>query len=196
MKLMSIIMNRKKKILLHTCCAPCLIVAEERLRSNFEPIIFWYNPNIEPIEEHDKRLTTLKNFLDKARIDSELIGSYDYTVENKNWHKFIAGLENEPEGGKRCKKCFEFRLKATMEQAENFGFGLFATTLTVSPHKDSKTINKIGKEIVTKHAVAYQVTKFRADNGYQRSIELSKKYGLYRQKFCGCRYSVRSNQSN
>lgn len=180
---------KKSELLLHTCCAPCLAVAAERLKPNYDVIIFWYNPNIEPEAEHQKRFDTLTKFLEEKEMSLRLISNYDYMTESKKWHQFIAGLENEPEGGKRCQKCIEFRLNAAMKQAEKCNFDLTATTLTVSPYKDADMINKIGKEIVIDRAIAYQITDFGGDKSYQRSIELSKQYGLYRQKYCGCRYS-------
>jgi len=180
-------MNQKQKLLLHTCCAPCLTVAQEKLRPNFDLTVFWYNPNIEPEAEHKKRFNTLTGYLEK--IDLTLIGRYDYAAENKKWHQFIKGLENEPEGGRRCAKCFEFRLHETLKNAKELGYEIFTTTLTTSPFKDTNLINSIGSKSAIDSAVAFQINQFGKDGGYQRSIESSKQYGLYRQKYCGCQYS-------
>lgn len=184
--------NSRAKLLLHTCCAPCLTVAEERLKSDFDITIFWYNPNIEPVAEHQKRLDTLAAFAHQANL--KLISDYDYSTENTKWHKFVEGLENEPEGGKRCQKCIEFRLQTTFEAAKRFGYKMATTTLTTSPFKDSAIINSLSLKLFTDSAIAFQVNDFESENGYKRSIELSKQFGLYRQKYCGCQYSIRKKQ--
>lgn len=177
---------KKEKLLLHSCCAPCLTAVEEKLRPDFGLTIFWFNPNIEPKHEHDKRLDNVVKLM-KQLGQKDLISDYDYKTENEKWHEIIAGYENEPEGGKRCEKCIQHRLKRTAEIAEKQKYDLFTTTLTVSPRKNSKMINDIGKELSPNLAVYH----FKKAGGYQRSIELSKLYNLYRQNYCGCQYSSR-----
>ncbi len=176
-------MTQKKQLLLHTCCAPCLTAVNEKLNSIFDLTLFWYNPNIEPFSEHEKRLETLNDFAktSKLKIDSFL---YDYKLENKLWHEAVLNLENELEGGKRCQKCIEFRLKKTQELAS--GYESFTTTLTVSPHKNAEFINELGQKLDYDKFLIYD---FKKANGYLRSIELSRQFGLYRQNYCGCDYS-------
>jgi len=197
--------NSKAKLLLHACCAPCLTAVEEKLRDNFDLKIYWYNPNIEPKAEHDKRLETLKYFLSQLHSEKEsnfrdrdkitpfysednylAFFEYDYEKENAKWRKFISGLKNDTEGGKRCQKCIEFRLQETLLRSSMKKYDFFTTTLSVSPHKDSAAINQIGSTISPEK---YLKADFKKNNGYQRSIELSKKYNLYRQSYCGCSFS-------
>lgn len=177
-----------KKLLLHACCAPCSTVALERLDDK-EIAVFWYNPNIEPKAEHDKRFEVLRKFLSETDKTLAPGYNYDYQTENKKWHHFIQGLEDEPEGGKRCEKCFEFRLRQTANSAQSAKYDFFTTTLTVSPHKASALINKIGK--VIECPAEFLEYDFKKDDGYQRSVQLSKDFGLYRQNYCGCIYSKR-----
>lgn len=178
----------KKKILLHTCCAPCLTSSLEQLNSSeITSLIFWYNPNIEPFAEHKKRYETLQEFLNKSGNSKLLLDhDYDYKSENLQWHQFIRGFEDEPEGGRRCKKCIEFRLRKTAGISDRIKTN-FSTTLPVSPHKNSAMIKEIGEEI-SDDFIFYD---FKKQDGYKESIRLSKYFDLYRQKYCGCQYSKR-----
>lgn len=178
------------KILLHSCCAPCLTSTSEILSNDYEVVPFWFNPNIEPEEEHGKRLEAFEHFCELKQYKPKIID--DYQTDNNTWHKFVEGLEQEPEGGARCEKCIRFRLEKTAQFAKGKGFKIFATTLSVSPHKNDEMINRIGEEVAKKYGVEYFTANFKKDGGYARSVELSKEYGLYRQKYCGCRYSVNS----
>lgn len=176
-----------RKNLLHVCCGPCFTAVNEKLSTSdtlFD--IFWYNPNIEPKNEHDKRLETLLEYLKTVIGDKKVLYDYDYHAENKKWHEAISGLENEKEGGRRCERCFHFRLKRLLEFAKKDGYAFAATTLTVSPYKNATIINQIGKSLSKE---IYLVSDFKEDDGYKRSIELSKANHLYRQKYCGCSYS-------
>lgn len=177
-----------KKLLLHACCGPCLAGTYDQVIDRFEPTIFWFNPNIEPKSEHDKRLDTLYEYLSKIAPDIKIIQKYDYVIENKSWHEAVRGLENEPEGGERCKKCFAFRLERAAQIAKEKDIP-FMTTLTISPHKDTLAINQIGLAIAETVGADFQAEDLKKDNGYRKSIENSKKLGLYRQKYCGCQYS-------
>ena len=179
-------MKENKDLLLHTCCAPCFTAVFETLSPKNNITIFWYNPNIEPEKEHQKRFESLEAYLEKSKINSRVIYDYDYKKENKKWHNFVAGLESEPEGGERCHKCFEFRLKQLLKTAKNSDA---TTTLTVSPHKDSRAINKIGRIMATLFGRNFLIYDFKKNDGYRRSIELSKEFGLYRQSYCGCLFS-------
>ena len=182
-----IIENSKLKVLLHTCCAPCLTAVDEKLSDQFEPVIFWFNPNIEPKQEYEKRLGVLKEFTKKIGV--ELIESMTkYEIDNAEWSAFVGGFANEPEGGKRCEKCIEFRLRKTAEKAKGLGLK-FTTTLSVSPHKNAESINKAGHDLSEQLGLEYLAANFKKENGHLRSIELSKKFNLYRQNYCGCRYS-------
>lgn len=178
-------MNQPKpKILLHSCCGPCLTSVHEKLSSN-NLTIFWYNPNIEPKSEHYLRLENLRKLA--TIVGVEVISDYNYVLENSKWHKAISGLENEPEGGKRCYECFKMRLTETANNAKKYDY--FTTTLTVSPHKNSKTIISICQEIKKLGGTVFWNEDFKKGDGYLRSLKLSKEYDLYRQEYCGCAFS-------
>jgi len=178
------------RILLHACCAPCSTVAIEKLADQ-KPVIFWYNPNIEPRAEHDKRLATLKDFAKHAKLT--LVISDDYELDNKKWHSFVKSLEEEKEGGKRCERCFLFRLQETARASKKNGYDYFTTSLTVSPYKNSNAVNAAGGNAEKENAIPFLEMDLKKQDGYKRSIELSKGYNLYRQSYCGCRYSNKDN---
>lgn len=176
------------RVMLHSCCAPCSSYVIEYLSNYFYLTIFYYNPNISPREEYDKR----KN--EQVRLISEMKTKYsvdiiDCDYDNNIYESRIKGLENEPERGSRCNICFNLRLEKTAINAKELGYDYFATTLTVSPYKNAYLINEIGLDIGDKLGVKYLVSDFKKKNGYKRSIELSKEYNLYRQNYCGCKYS-------
>lgn len=174
------------RIMLHTCCAPCSTYVVELLRKKYEIVAYFYNPNIHPKLEYELRL---KNMIRLAEIyDIQLIvGEYDV----KSWFEAIRGFEGEKEGGRRCRKCFELRLKETANLAKDLGIGIFATTLTVSPHKNAQTINLVGREISDRYDIEFLEADFKKRDGFKKSVELSRKLGLYRQDYCGCIYSIR-----
>jgi len=177
------IQNQKERLLLHACCGPCLSSVYETLaRKEYEISVIWYNPNIEPEEEYQKRLLELKRYCQIENIPL-LIPEIDYANENLLWKKSISGLENEPEGGNRCKKCIDFRLKRIADFADMQKYEKVSTTLSVSPHKNAKIINSIGENI---YKEKFLQRDFKKKNGYLKSIQLSKKYKLYRQNYCGC----------
>ncbi|MCX6812798.1 MAG: epoxyqueuosine reductase QueH [Candidatus Berkelbacteria bacterium] len=183
-----------KKILLHSCCAPCTAGVIEQLKDDFEPTLFWYNPNIFPQSEHDRRLNELLNFADDLGI-KVLYGDYDYQSEHKFWLKKIAGFEDEPERGRRCEICYRLRLEATAEMAAAINkyhpdsFDLFGAELSISPHKDSEMINIIGEKIGKKYHLNFLSANFKQNDGFKKSLEVSKSHNLYRQNYCGCEFS-------
>ncbi len=176
------------KLLLHSCCGPCSSYCIEALSKHFSVTVLWYNPNIQPIEEHELRLENqLKLIKNMKTVNSVDIIEVPY--DDNEFLEIVKGLENEPEGGKRCKKCFLLRLEQTAKLAKEKGFDFFTTTLTVSPHKNAPLINQIGFEFAEKYGVKFLPSDFKKKNGYKRSIELSKEYDLYRQNYCGCAFS-------
>ena len=180
--------NEGKTLLLHSCCAPCSSYVLEYLSDYFKITILYYNPNISPYTEYLKRkeeqIRLINTIKTKYKVD---ILDIDY--ENDIWEEQIKGLENEPERGIRCDKCYRIRLSKTALKAKELNYDFFGTTLTVSPYKNSNTLNEIGKELMNEYKVNYLFSDFKKKNGYKRSIELSKKYNLYRQNYCGCIYS-------
>ena len=178
--------NEKKTLLLHTCCGPCSTSVIERLLPYFDITVFYYNPNIEPENEYIKRKNEQIRFLNELNKDVKFL---DCDYENEEFHKISKGLEDVPEGGYRCHKCFKLRLSKTAMVAKSKNFDYFGTTLTVSPHKNSEVINLLGKELENQYNVKYLLSDFKKQDGYKKSIELSKKYNLYRQNYCGCLYS-------
>lgn len=183
-------LDYKPTLLLHSCCAPCSSYVIEYLRNYFNITILYYNPNIFPYEEYAKRkdeqLRFIKNFDD--------INFMDCDYDNVLYNKAVIGLENEPERGNRCTVCFKLRLEKTAMLANNNNFDYFGTTLTVSPYKNSNLINDIGKSLEPEYEVKWLFSDFKKGDGYKRSIELSKRFDLYRQDYCGCIYSKRKEQ--
>ncbi len=174
----------RPKLLLHSCCAPCSTTCIERLKDYFDITIIYYNPNIEPFEEYEKRKK------EQIRIIKMYNLNYlDCDYDNDLFHEMSNGLENEKERGIRCYKCYRLRLEYVCKVAKEKGFDYFGTTLTVSPYKLSKVINEIGYELENMYNVKYLPSDFKKQEGYKKSIELSNKYGLYRQNYCGCIYS-------
>ena len=178
------------KLLLHACCAPCSSAVLERLSNFFEITIFYYNPNITEEKEYLKRIEELKKYISlvKYKYPISLIhGNY----EPQKFFEMAKGLEDEPERGKRCYKCYAMRLEESARIADELGFDYFCTTLTLSPHKNSNWINEIGEDLNNRYNSIYLYSDFKKRNGYKRSIELSREYDLYRQDYCGCVYSLR-----
>lgn len=175
-----------KKLLLHCCCAPCSSACLERLAPHFKITVFFYNPNIEG-GEYEKRKAELLRFI----AETGYADFIDCDHEQERYIKAVRGLENEKEGGARCEKCFKLRLEKTARTADERGYDYFTTTLTISPLKNAKLINELGKSCEQK--AKWLFSDFKKRGGYQRSIQLSKKYNLYRQNFCGCTFSRGGN---
>ncbi len=180
--------GKTPKLLLHSCCAPCSSYTLEYLSNYFDITVFYYNPNISPKEEFDKRLSEQKRLIEElpAKHKIKLInGDYRYD----DFLEIAKGYENIPEGGERCFRCYRMRLEKTAKLAKELGFDYFCTTLSISPLKNSQKINEIGFETAEKLSVKWLPSDFKKKEGYKRSIELSRDYNLYRQNFCGCIYS-------
>lgn len=175
-------------LLLHACCAPCSSACLEYLNKYFNITIYYYNPNISPKAEFDKRLNEEKRLVSEMPFENDvdvIEGFYDYN----EFLEIAKGLETVPEGGARCFKCYRLRLEKTAELAKEKGFDYFCTTLSISPLKNSQKINEIGYEVAEEYGVKWLPSDFKKKEGYKRSIELSKEYDLYRQNFCGCVFS-------
>lgn len=181
------------KLLLHSCCAPCSSYVLEYLSDYFEITVFYYNPNIFPESEYTKRILEQQMLIQDMKVKhpvSFLAGSY----ERDKFYEIAAGLEHLKEGGERCFKCYELRLKEAAKIAQEGEFDYFTTTLSISPMKNAEKLNEIGNKVGAEYGVSYLQSDFKKKNGYKRSIELSKEYGLYRQDYCGCEFSFRDRQ--
>jgi len=178
--------GRRPTLLLHSCCGPCSSAVLERLAEHFQVTLLYYNPNIEPEEEYQHRLSEQKRLL--SLLPGE-IGFLPCPWDHEAFLSFAPALAGEPEGGKRCLRCFALRLDYTAREAKRLGFEYFTTTLSVSPHKNAENINRIGLAAGEKHDIKYLTADFKKKNGYLRSLQLSKEYALYRQDYCGCLYS-------
>lgn len=179
-----------KRLLLHSCCAPCSSYVLEYLSEHFEITIFYYNPNIYPDTEYTKRVAEQQNLIAEMKPKypiSFMAGRYD----RNEFLEIAKGLEQIPEGGERCFRCFELRLREAAIQAVAGGYDYFTTTLSISPMKNAAKINEIGERVGREYGVNHLPSDFKKRGGYQRSIELSKEYGLYRQDYCGCEFSIR-----
>lgn len=176
------------KLFLHSCCAPCSSYVLEYLSDFFEITVFYYNPNIFPLEEFEKRTEEQRMLIEKLPVKYPITfvaGDYD----SEKFYAMAKGLEQVPEGGERCFKCFELRLRKSAELAKEGGFDYFTTTLSISPLKNAEKLNEIGEQLAEEYGISYLTSDFKKKNGYKRSTELSKEYGLYRQDYCGCVYS-------
>ena len=177
--------GRIPKLVLHSCCGPCSSYVLEALTDYFDITVFYYNPNIYPEVEYDKRARTQRQLIEAMPFKNK-VGLIVPELAPEEYYSAVKGLEKEKEGGARCSACFALRLAKTAELAKAIGADYFCTTLTVSPHKNSQIINEIGKMTAEKYNVPYLFSDFKKREGYKRSIELSKQYGLYRQDWCGC----------
>ncbi len=175
-----------KKILLHSCCAPCSVHVIQELIKEYKVTLFYFNPNIFPEEEYQKRLVEAKNYLEKNKVDL-IVGEYNYDL----WLEQIKGYENEPEKGKRCHICYRYRLKKTAQKAKELGFDTFCSTLSISPHKDAKMINKIGLELSKEYNISYLESDWKKQEGFKKACDISKEEGFYRQSYCGCEFSIK-----
>ncbi len=174
----------KPALLLHSCCGPCSSYVLEYLTRYFDVTLLYYNPNIQPEAEYEKRLFWQREVL--KRLPAKIM-ECDY--DGAAFEAAAAGYESEPEGGERCTRCFLLRMEETAKRAAAGGFDWFCTTLTVSPHKDAERINRIGAALEERCGVRWLPSDFKKRDGYLRSIRLAREYGLYRQDWCGCAFS-------
>ena len=185
--------SRVPRLLLHSCCAPCSSYVLEYLSDYFKITVFYYNPNISPAEEYEKRAAEQQHLIRELPAKHPItlvVGAY----EPERFYAVSRGLETVPEGGERCFRCYRLRLEATAKMAAEGGFDYFATTLTISPLKNAGKLNEIGEELSQIYKVEHLPSDFKKKNGYRRSVELSAEYGLYRQNYCGCVFSKREQE--
>lgn len=175
-------------LLLHSCCAPCSSYTIEYLCEYFSITVLYYNPNISPKAEYDKRKTEQIRLINSMKLSNK-VSFMDCDYDSDEFYEIAKGYENCREGGERCFRCYELRLDRTAALAKANGFDWFCTTLSISPLKNAQKINEIGYMLQDKYSISWLPSDFKKREGYKRSIELSKEYGLYRQNFCGCVFS-------
>lgn len=183
--------GERKRLLLHSCCAPCSSGVLVPLQEIFDLTVYFYNPNLSEAEEYQKRAAEQKKLINALNKEKPTfpIGITEEHYEPREFYEIARGLESCPEGGERCFRCYELRLDRTARKAKEEGFDFFTTTLTISPMKNADKLNEIGKQLEEKYGVAFLPSDFKKRDGYKNSIALSKQYDLYRQNFCGCIYS-------
>ena len=186
--------KRLPRVLLHSCCGPCSSAVLEYLTQYFDVTLLWYNPNIYPREEFDRRFKTQVELIEKMGL-AEKVSVLAEPWKSEDYYARTKGLEDEPEGGRRCEACFRLRLIEAARLAKHYGFDYFCTTLTLSRHKDADLINRLGEEIGRAAGVSWLPSDFKKRDGENRSVELSEKYGIYRQLYCGCEFSLRRRQA-
>lgn len=185
---------KKPKLLLHVCCGPCSTACLSVIADFFDITLLFYNPNIHPYDEYEKRFNELQKFVKIKNNDGYSIKIINANYDPNEYFEKIKGLENEKEGGARCTECFKLRLEYSAKYALENKFDYFTTTLTISPYKNSQLINEIGKDLQEKYGVQYLFSDFKKNEGYKKSIELCKQYGIYRQDYCGCIFSKKEHE--
>ena len=188
-------MEGRKTLLLHVCCAPCSSYVLEYLSEYFDISLLFYNPNIYPSEEYQKRLDEVKRLIGEMPLKSK-VKIIEGRYEPNDFFDIANGLEKAEEGGERCFKCYRLRLDEAAREAKKGNFDFFTTTLSISPHKNAQKLNEIGEELEKQYGVRYLYADFKKKEGYKRSIELSRIYGLYRQNYCGCGFSRAAAENN
>lgn len=176
----------REKVLLHCCCAVCAGYSIEKLLSlGFEPVLYWFNPNIYPADEYERRLSELIRYSKKLSLELILPEQ-----NSEKWKKFVQGLECEKEGGARCIKCFEYRLSEAAKETKKREIKKFTTTLTISPHKNSKNIFAEGKKAAEIYGVEFLEIDFKKQDGFLKTMQIAKTENFYRQTYCGCEFSM------
>jgi len=178
------IVKKVPKMLMHVCCATCAGYPIQLLSEDYNITMFFFNPNIQPLEEYQRRLNNVERLSEISGIPL-IAGPYDPEI----WLKQVEGLEDEPEGGKRCNICFDVRLGKTADMARDKKMDIFSTTLSISPHKNVNVINGIGKALSVNAGIKYYTADLKKKDGFKKANEISRSYGFYRQKYCGCVYS-------
>ncbi len=181
-------------LFLHSCCAPCSSYVLEYLSEYFSITVFYYNPNIYPDEEYWKRVREQEEFIRRFPAKHP-ISFVEGAFEKDKFYETAKGYEQIPEGGERCFRCYELRLREAARRAKELGMDYFTTTLSISPMKNAEKLNEIGRRLSKEYEVAYLYSDFKKKNGYKRSVELSHEYGMYRQDYCGCVYSKREREA-
>ena len=179
-------LGEKKRLLLHVCCAPCSTACLEVLSKHFRVSVYFDNPNLDSLEEYERRLEEERRFVSKTGLAEEIIA---VPYDSSSYYRAISGLENEREGGRRCLSCFNLRLEDSASYAKTHNFDYFTTTLTISPHKNAELLNNIGRAMGEKYGVKFLPSDFKKKEGFKRSAVLSDEYQLYRQDYCGCIFS-------
>ena len=186
-------LNKPPRLLIHSCCAPCSSYILEYLSEYFYITVFYYNPNIYPEEEYTRRVEEQQKLIESMPLRYQVdFRQGEYNPED--YYRIIKGFEDEPEGGERCFKCYEMRLREAAVLAKEGVYDYFTTTLSISPHKNAVKLNEIGNKLAEEYGLEYLPSDFKKKNGYKRSIELSNEYNLYRQDYCGCLYSKRERE--
>ncbi len=186
------------KLFLHSCCAPCSSYVLEYLSQYFQITVFYYNPNIYPDEEYFKRAEEQKAFI--KEFSKRQVGQFNQIAfmegayDKERFYQMAKGMEDIPEGGERCFRCYGLRLREAAQYARELHMDYFTTTLSISPLKNAAKLNEIGEKLAEEYGVAYLPSDFKKKNGYKRSVELSKEYGMYRQDYCGCVFSMQERK--
>lgn len=181
------------RLLLHACCAPCSSAVLEYLSQYFTITLLYYNPNIAPLEEYQKREAELRRLISQMKF-THPVELLPCQYDGQAFVQAARGLEGEPEGGKRCEACFRLRLRYAAQEAARLRFDYYTTTLSISPMKNAPLLNQLGEEIGREFGVAHLPSDFKKKDGYKRSVQLSKEYDLYRQDYCGCAFSKAQRQ--
>ena len=181
--------KRRPRVLLHSCCGPCSGSVLEYLTKYFDVTLLWYNPNLHPQAEFDRRFQAQIEIIEKMGLTEE-VSVLAEPWKSEDYKSRVKGLEEEPEGGRRCTECFRLRLMECARLAKHYNYDYFCTTLTVSRHKDAVRINALGEELGKAFGVSWLPSDFKKRDGENRSQELAEKHGIYRQLYCGCEYSL------
>lgn len=184
-------LDYRPRLLLHSCCGPCSTYVLDFLKDHFDISILFYNPNIYPEEEYFYRKEEQEALVEKMGLNIEVL-PVDYRKEE--FYTMAKGLEEEPENGARCLACYRLRLEEAAKVAREKGYDYFTTSLSISPHKDSQVLNQIGRTLEEKYGVKYLYSDFKKNDGFKKSVDLSKKYDMYRQDYCGCEFSMRDRK--
>lgn len=185
--------KKQPRLLLHCCCAPCASSVLEYLTRHFQVTVLWYNPNIYPQSEFDRRFRALVELVEKMGL-ADRVDILAESWKNQDYVRRVKGLENEPEGGLRCGECFRLRLLETARLCKHYGYDWFCSTLSLSRHKDAVLINDIGEELARATGTSWLPSDFKKRDGENRSVELCEIYNVYRQLYCGCEFSLRRRE--